>query len=178
MSPTGRTRRRPETRPRHTPEVARQRLTAHIYGTILALAALAATSVEQVFSCQVVAVVVVIGFSFFVAHLFADFVGSQIDEGESTDSSEPFRMLRESLPILSAITIPMLLLTGSWLDLIDPTLALRGAQLYAIVRIALTGFFVSKYQRRPATGATWLTCLLLAVLATAVVALKIALGHG
>ncbi len=108
--------------------------------------------------------------------------GSQLEPAPGPGSVEgaapPFRMLRDSLPILSATVVPLLILLAGWRDRVGPMLSLRAAEVFCIARIGLTGYFVSRYLRRPVSGATWLTCLVMATVGLLVVATKALLGHG
>ncbi|MEQ6900322.1 hypothetical protein [Nocardioides sp. YIM 152588] len=142
------------------------------------LATLLALPVDAVAGGEAVLVVAGIGASTFIAHLFADIVGSQVESADTPDDVPPFRMLRDSLPILSATAVPLLILLAARWDVLGPTLALRAAELFCIARIGLTGVFVSRYLRRPVTRSTWITCVGTAAGGMLVVAIKISLGHG
>lgn len=163
-------------------QAARQ-LTAATYGTVLTLAALVALPTGSAESVEALLVIAGLAISTFVAHLFSEFVGSQLDidhadsAGGHRDGASSLPLLRSSLPILGATAGPMVILSAAALDLVGPTAALFAAQLYCLGRIALTGFFVTRYRGEPATGATWLAGLVLAATGAVVVVVEVLLGH-
>lgn len=175
---SGREARRPAQFTRPEAAQASRQLSAYVYGSVLVLAALATMPLGHVASKDGAAMVLGVGISTFVAHLFADFVGSQIEGGVRNSEAGAFRMLRGSLPILSATSIPLLLVLLAWQGALGSAFALRAAEAVCIGRIALTGFFVGRYQGRPADGATWLGCMVLGAAGVTVVAIKILVGHG
>lgn len=175
-------RRRPPKFERPAPAQAARQLTAFTYGTVLTLAALVVLSLEEIESGVAVVVVAGVAVSTFVAHLFADVVGSSLEAGHDADADGKqgpgvATLLRSSLPIVTAAAAPLAFLAAAALDVIGPTPALRLAEIYCLGRLALTGFFVARYQGRPATGATWIGGGLLAALGVGVVLVKVLLGH-
>jgi hypothetical protein len=173
----GRSRRRPDRFTRPVGEAAAAQLSAYTYGTILTLAALLAVPTEAVSSGEAALVVAGTGISTFVAHVFSHALGLQLVVDRESGSMREHRVFRESVPILSATSLPLLLMLAGAAGWLGDALALRLAELFCIGRIAMTGFFISRFRGRPISVRTWLACVGLAAAGGCVVALKVFLSH-
>ncbi len=155
-------------------EEAADRVSAYVYGNILLLAALVVLSEDDVDHGTGIAIVVGTAVSTFVAHAFSESLGSAVRGGEHSSWRT---ILRDSVPILSAATVPTGLMVIGTTDLLPPVACLRLAEAWIVSRMALTAFFVGRLQGRPVTFRTWLASAALAGSALAVVAIKVVLTH-
>ena len=95
------------------PARAARRLSAYVYGNILVLAAVAASTPSSIEHGTAAVLVLATAVTTFLAHVFADFVaGSQIPEahGDATDEQRKFKAVeefRDAVPILSSCTFEL-----------------------------------------------------------------------
>ena len=153
---------------------AADRISAYVYGNILVLAALVLLTDDDIEHGTGLAIVVGTAVSTFVAHAFAERLGSAVREGEHARMSV---VLRDSLPIISSATLPALLMGAAAIGWISPLVALRLAEVSIVVRLGATAFVVSRLQGRPVTAHTWFESMALAATAIAIVGLKLLLTH-
>jgi len=158
-----------------TLDEAAERISAYVYGNLLALAALVVLSFDDVEAGHGTLVVAGTGASTFAAHAFAEVLGARVRSAGATVSLRT--VLRDSVPILSAAAVPALILVLGWQDVLSPSVALRIAEVWILGRIALTSFFVGRLQGRAASLWTLLASIALTAVAVLVVALKIVLTH-
>jgi hypothetical protein len=85
--------------------------------------------------------------------------------------------LRNSVPILSSASLPCLILLTAWLGWLEPRTAQVLAEVAILIRIGSTVFVDQRLQGRPAGTTTVFAAVGLALLASAVVVVKIALTH-
>ena len=101
-----------------SPARAARRLSAYVYGNILVLAAVAASTPDSIEHGTAAVLVLATAGTTFLAHVFADFVaGSRIPEvyGDATEEQRRFTALeelRDAVPILSSGTFPALMLVS------------------------------------------------------------------
>ena len=150
------------------------RISAFVYGNILTLAALVVLHPDEIASGVGLAIVAGTAVSTFVAHAFAERLGA---EARGSTHASWGSVLRDSVPILSSAAVPALLMLVGSLEWASPTICLRLAEAWIVVRIALAGFVVGRLQGRPVSLRTWLASAGLAVAALLVVALKVVLTH-
>lgn len=153
---------------------AADRISAYVYGNILMLAALVLLTHDDVEHGSGLAVVAGTAVSTFVAHAFAERLGSAVREGQHAHLRV---VLRDSLPIISSAALPALLMGVAAIGWISPVAALRIAEVSVVLRLGGTAFVVSRLQGRPVTGRTWIESIALAVAAVAIVGLKLLLSH-
>jgi hypothetical protein len=159
--------------PPSTDEAA-NRISAYVYGNILVLAALVLLTRDDVEHESGLAIVAGTAVSTFVAHAFAERLGSAVREGEHARLGV---VLRDSLPIISSAALPALLMGAAAIGWISPTVALRIAEVSVVVRLGGTAFVVSRWQERRVTAHTWFESIALAATAVAIVGLKLLLTH-
>jgi hypothetical protein len=159
---------------RPSPDEAADRISAYVYGNILVLAALVLLTDDDITHGAGLAIVAGTAVSTFVAHAFAERLGSAVREGENARLGV---VLRDSLPIISSASLPALLMGAGALGWISPMVALRMAEVSIVVRLGGTAFVVSRLQARPVTARTWVESIALAVAAVAIVGLKLLLTH-
>ncbi|MFC5679593.1 hypothetical protein [Aeromicrobium endophyticum] len=160
-------------RPPSTDEAA-DRISAYVYGNILVLAALVLLTNDDIDHGAGLAIVAGTAVSTFVAHAFAERLGSAVREGEHARMRV---VLRDSLPIISSAALPALLMGAGAIGWISPAVALRIAEVSVVVRLGGTAFVVSRLQGRAVTAHTWFESMALAVTAVAIVGLKLLLTH-
>ena len=157
-----------------SPDEIADRISAYVYGNILTLAALVVLHDDEVGSGVAVAIVTGTALSTFVAHAYAESLGGAARGGEGPSWRH---VLRDSRPILSAAGVPALLMAVGAVDWMSPTACLRTAEAWVVVRLALTGFIVGRLRGLPVTLHTWIASVGLAVVAVAIVAIKVVLSH-
>jgi hypothetical protein len=126
-------------------ERMRSRVSAYIYGNIFVLAAILATSPENIANWRAVVFVVATSATTFLAHVVAHRIGQSIGR---TDDEELRRRLaketRDAVPIMSSGTVPALVLAlGAlgWLPLVFSQLL---AEAYVVLRLAGLGIVVRR----------------------------------
>jgi hypothetical protein len=160
-------------RPPSSDEAA-DRISAYVYGNILVLAALVLLTRDDVQHGSGLAIVAGTAVSTFVAHAFAERLGSAVRGGEHARVDV---VLRDSLPIISSAALPAALMGAAAIGWISPLVALRIAEVSVVVRLAGTAFVVSRLQGRSVTAHTWFESVALALTAVAIVGLKLLLTH-
>ncbi|NRQ51683.1 hypothetical protein [Aeromicrobium stalagmiti] len=159
--------------PEVSPDEVADRISAYVYGNILTLAALVVLHTDEVENGAGLAIVVGTALSTFVAHAYAESLG-----GAARGHASSFGVvLRDSLPIMSAAAVPALLMLAGALEWFSPTVCLRIAETWVVVRLALTGFIVGRLRGMPVTFHTWVASIGLAAVALAIVAVKVVLTH-
>ncbi|MEV0945982.1 hypothetical protein [Rhodococcus sp. NPDC049939] len=158
-----------------TPEHASSRISAYIYGNILVLAALIPVTQSQ--ETLGIAIVVGTALSTFLAHTFAESVGQTLRLNRSLTSTERRRELRDGLPILTSAAVPSLILATALLDWLEPATAQLTAEIVIIARISSTSYVVSRLRQEKVTLGTHLAAFTLAVIAAAIVVVKVFLTH-
>jgi hypothetical protein len=153
---------------------AADRISAYVYGNILVLAALVLLTHDDIEHGAGLAIVAGTAVSTFVAHAFAERLGSAVREGEHARLRV---VLRDSLPIISSAALPALLMAAAAIGWLSPAVALRIAEVSVVARLGGTAFVVSRLQGRPVTARTWFESIALAVAAVAIVGLKLQLTH-
>ncbi len=160
-----------------SPGNAASRISAYVYGNVLILVALIPMTSPDEHSFQGVAIVLGTALSTFVAHAFAEGVGETVRTGVKLARVARIEQLRDSVPVLSAAVLPAVLLAIGWAGLLDPGVGQIVAEITVIARIASTNFVVGRLRGEKPTRGTFLGSIVLALVATAVVALKLWLTH-
>jgi hypothetical protein len=139
-------------------EDAARRVSAWIYGTVLALAGLALVTPEMSDEGGGAALLIGIGLGTLLAHIFADFIGEEVRERRRLTSAERRELLRDLLPVLTGMLPPAVLLaigtlpsvSGPWMLGLAFAVTLLRLPLVAVIVAARTGrrplwslFFVS-----------------------------------
>lgn len=160
-----------------SPANAASRVSAYVYGNVLILAALIPITSSDEHTFQGVAIVLGTALSTFVAHAFAEGVGETVRTGANLSRVTRVEQLRDSVPVLSAAVLPAGLLAIGWAGWLDPGVGQIMAEITVIARIASTNFVVGRLRGEKPTRGTFLGSLVLAGVATVVVALKLVLTH-
>ncbi|WP_072687234.1 hypothetical protein [Rhodococcus marinonascens] len=158
-----------------TSEHAASRISAYIYGNILVLAALIPVTQSQ----ETLGIAVVFGaaLSTFLAHVFAESVGQTLRLGRSLTSTERRRELRDSVPVLTSAVMPSVILCTAVLGWFEPATAQLIAEIVMIVRIGSISYVISHLRQEKVTLGTHWAAIGLAVIATAIVVVKVFLTH-
>jgi len=163
-----------------TPHLSREdassRITAYVYGTIVALATVIPLTQENAESGLSFAIVLGASLTTFFAHVFAEAAGRRAREDHSLSHRELFAELRNSTPVLTTGLVPAAILGLAWLTDVPGLAAQLLAEVYIIIRLALTGVVIERIRGRKASLRTFLAGLILAVLGAGIAILKVALG--
>ncbi len=165
------------------PARAATRLSAYVYGNILVLAAVAASTPGSIEHGTAAVLVLATAGTTFLAHVFADFVaGSQIPEAhaDATQAQRKFKALeelRDALPILSSGIVPALMLVLGWLSVLPAQWAEFLAGGVIVVRIATIPVVTQRVRGNRLTFRAVLAGLATAAVAAAIVLAKVFLGH-
>jgi len=151
-------------------------VTAATYGSVLVLAALSAISVSDVALGYGVEIVAGVGVATWVAHLFAELLGSHVERAVPLRLDEVKRAVVDGSPIIVATLLPGTVLLLARLDLLTDEAARILAIVVAILQLLGIGVFVARVA--PARrSASWAFASVVAGLGVAVVLLTVLLGH-
>ena len=128
-------------------EDAARRVSAWIYGTVLALAGLVLVSPKMSDEGGGAALLIGIGLGTLLAHIFADFIGEEVRERRRLTSAERRELLRDLLPVLTGMLPPAALLalgtlpsvSGPWMLALAFAVTLLRLPLVAVIVAARTG---------------------------------------
>ncbi|MDV6230722.1 hypothetical protein [Rhodococcus cercidiphylli] len=165
------------------PARAAKRLSAYVYGNILVLAAVAASTPSSIENGTAAVLVLATAVTTFLAHVFADFVASsQIPEahGDATDEQRTFEAVeefRDAVPILSSGTVPAVMLALGWLSVLPGQWSELLAGGVIVIRIATIQMVTERIRGNPLTFRAFLGGLATAAVAALIVLAKVFLGH-
>src|SRR5215217_8494190 len=126
-------------------ERVRSRVGAYIYGNILVLAAIFATSPQSIAHWSAVVIVVATSATTFFAHVFAHRIGQAIGR----DDDEALRLhlaqeARDAVPIMNSGAGPAVFLALGALGFLPPGFSQLLAEAYVVVRLAATGIIMRR----------------------------------
>jgi hypothetical protein len=164
------------------PERARARMSAYVYGTLLALAAVVVVDPHAIDDGSAVMIVLGTTATTFLAHVFADIVayrtiGVDDDRSDRLRARAAAQELRGTLPIASSGAFPAFFLALGWLGALSSTWAYALASAGPIARIAFAEIAIQRLQDRPMTLRVLVGALMTAAVATAIVAVKVVVAH-
>lgn len=157
-------------------EDAASRITAYVYGTVVALAAVVPLTREYAESGLSFAIVLSASLTTFFAHALAEAAGRRVRVDHRLSSTELVGELRNSLPVLTTGLVPAAILALAWVTDVPGFVAQLLAEAYIIVRLALTGVVIERIRGSRPSPRTFLVGLVLAAVGTVVAILKVALG--
>lgn len=160
-----------------SPEDAATRITAYVYGNMVALATLASLSHDAMTSGRAALLVAGVAASTFLAHAVADGIGRRLHSSHRLTAGHLASELRGSVPVLSAAILPALLLALTAWSGVPGVWAQGFAGLYLVIRLGFIGALVARYRGVPSSRRTVHAGLTLAVLGAAITVIKVALGH-
>lgn len=147
-----------------------------VYGTVLAMAALAAGAVEHLAPGPLFAIVVSTSTVIWVAHVYAHALGESIERGHRLDWSE-FRIIAAAeVPILAAAAVPAAVLLLGELGVIAETPDIWLAFGFGFVALAIQGARYARVEGLVWGGTAAVIALNLA-LGGIVVSLKVLISH-
>jgi len=151
-------------------------VSAYIYGNIFVLAAIVATSPENIANWTGVVIVVATSATTFLAHVVAHNIGQSI--GRTDDLRLHLaQMARDAVPIMSSGTGPAVLLALGAVGWLPPELSQLLAEAFVVLRLALTGIVVRRISGTSSRLAGLWSGFALAGISVVIAALKEMLTH-
>jgi hypothetical protein len=151
-------------------------IAATVYGTVLAMAALAAGAVEHLSPHELIAVVASTSAVIWLAHVYAHTLGESIERGRRLDWPEFAAIGRRELPILGAAAAPTAILLLGAVGVINETPDIWLAFGLGFGALAVQGFRYARVERL-GTAATIAVVGANLALGGLVVLLKVAISH-
>jgi hypothetical protein len=151
---------------------------AYIYGNILVLAAVFATSPQSIAHWSAVFIVVATSATTFFAHDFAHRIGQAIGRDDNQDLSlQLAQEARDAVPIMNSGAGPAVFLALGALGFLPPGFSQLLAEAYVVVRLAATGIIVRRISGEASSlGGPW-SGLTLAGIGVVIAALKNIVTH-
>ena len=159
------------------PHDSASRISAYVYGNVLILAALVALSPSDLTSGKAAVIVLGTGITTYLAHLLAESVGHRPHRVGRPGRAVVLAELRNAMPIVSSTAAPALFLAAAWLGWITPVVALSGAVLVTVGRMAFLGGVLARLRGQKSSLLTIFAGVGLAVLCAAIAAVKMLLTH-
>ena len=151
-------------------------IAATVYGTVLAMAALAAGAVEHLSPDALIVVVATTSAVIWLAHVYSHTLGESIERGRRLDWAELNAIGRRELPILGAAALPAsVLLLGSF-DVISESPDIWLAFGLGFAALAIQGARYARIERLRPTATIAVIAANLA-LGGIVVMLKVLVSH-
>jgi hypothetical protein len=169
----------PARRPLDLPvERVRSRVGAYIYGNILVLAAILATSPESIAHWTAVIFVIATTATTFFAHVVAHRIGQAI--GRTDDEALRVHLaqeVRDAVPIMTSGTVPAVLLALGAVGWLPPELTQLLAEAVVVLRLAGMGIIVRRISGYSSPRAGRWSGFALAGISVLIAALKDILTH-
>lgn len=151
-------------------------IAATVYGTVLAMAALAAGAVERLSPDRLIILVATTSAVIWIAHVYAHTLGESIERGRRLDLAELTAIAGRELPILGAAAIPTAVLLLGVFGVIEETPDIWLAFGFGFVALAAQGLRYARVERlRPAATIVFISANL--ALGGLVVMLKVLISH-
>ena len=151
-------------------------IAATVYGTVLAMAALAAGAVEHLSPDQLITVVATTSAVIWLAHVYAHTLGESIERGRRLDWPEFIGIATQEVPILISAAAPISILLLGVFGVIAETPDIWLAFTIGFVALAVQGARYARVERLGAAGTTVVIAANLA-LGGVVVLLKVLITH-
>jgi hypothetical protein len=151
-------------------------IAATVYGTVLAMAALAAGAAEHLAPGPLIAVVASTSAVIWIAHVYAHTLGESIERGHRLDLAEFKAIAARELPILGAAAVPAGVLLLGEFDVINENPDIWLAFGLGFVALAIQGARYARVERLGRGGTAAVIALNLA-LGGIVVMLKVLISH-
>ena len=158
-------------------ERARLRIAAYVYGTILVLASVATQSRETIDDGHAAVAVAATTGTTLLAHPIAPAVAQRLGSRPGELRLHLAQEARDSMPIVVAGAVPIVVMILASIDLLDTRLAQVIAGGWLVLRLTLLGPRMSRATGSPVTRASVWAGVGLAVVSSIVVALKATLLH-
>jgi hypothetical protein len=127
---------------------AARRVSAWIYGTVLAIAGLALVTPEMSDEGGGAAILIGIGVGTLLAHIFADIIGEEVRERRKLTRAERREVLRDLLPVLTGMLPPAALLAIGTLPSVSGPWMLFLAFAVTLLRLPLVALIVAARTNR------------------------------
>lgn len=151
-------------------------IAATVYGTVLAMAALAAGAVEHLSPRELIALVASTSAVIWLAHVYAHTLGESIERGRRLDWAEFTGIANRELPILASAAVPTAVLLLGAVNLINETPDIWLAFGLGFVALAAQGLRYARVERL-GTAATIAVVGANLALGGLVVMLKVLISH-
>jgi hypothetical protein len=151
-------------------------IAATVYGTVLAMAALAAGAVEHLLPDRLIIVVATTSLVIWLAHVYAHTLGESIERGRRLDWAEFSGIATRELPILASAAVPISVLLLGVFGIVDENPDIWLAFGFGFVALAVQGTRYARVERLGPTGTAVVIALNLA-LGGLVVMLKVLVSH-
>ncbi|MFW0790659.1 hypothetical protein [Gordonia sp. CPCC 205333] len=163
---------------------AAARLSAYVYGNILALAAVVISTPTAIAEGHAAALVLATGVTTYVAHVFSEFVAQgsipsdcDADLPTAKRREHALQELSDATPIATSASLPAIALALGWLDVLPTEWAFLAAGAIVIFRIATIQLVTERIRGNPLTPHVFIAGLVTAAAAALIVLLKVMLTH-
>lgn len=156
---------------------AGSRLSAYVYGNIVALATLFTLSRDDSETGTSALIMLGVSLSTFVAHAFAETIGRRVRSSEPLGPGRLLAELRDSAPVLTSGLLPAALLAFAWWMGLPGLAAQVAAAGFVLVRLLFTGTIIRVLTGRAPSARTVAAGVIIAVLGAAVTLCRVLLGH-
>ena len=147
-----------------------------VYGTVLAMATLAAGALTHLGPRELIAVVATTSGVIWLAHVYAHTLGESVERNHRLDLSEFRAIARRELPIIASAAAPIAVLLLGALGIVKEAPDIWLAFGVGFAALAVQGARYSRIERLGPVGTTAVIALNLA-LGGIVVALKVVISH-
>jgi hypothetical protein len=151
-------------------------IAATVYGTVLAMAALAAGAVEHLLPDALIIVVATTSGVIWLAHVYAHGLGESIERGHRLDRAEFTAIAARELPILASAAVPISVLLLGVFGVIDEQPDIWLAFGFGFVALGVQGTRYARVERLGPAGTLAVVAMNLA-LGGLVVMLKVLVSH-
>jgi hypothetical protein len=162
----------PTGRARLSREDAASRITAYVYGNIVALATIAPMTVDAAESGQGLLYLLATAFSTFLAHTFAESIGRRARSDHRLTAAAIRAELRDSMPVLTSSLIPAAVLAYASFTSMPGLVAEVVAIAYLVIRLALLGPVVSRLRGERPSLRTFVAGIALALVGIGIALVK------
>lgn len=158
-----------------TPARVAEKVRAAAYGTVLVIAALGVTKVNDVAAGYAAELVLGVGAATWIAHLYAELLGRHVVDPEPLRRSEVRQAMVDGSPIMLATVLPgLVLLIGRGGS--SASMARTIALIVAFTQLVGIGILVARLAPGRTRGA-WMFAVLTALVGVLVGLATLALGH-
>ncbi|MEI5674526.1 MULTISPECIES: hypothetical protein [unclassified Nocardioides] len=158
-------------------EDAASRVTAFVYGNVVALASLVPLTREDAETGRSAIIVLGAAVATFVAHAFAESAGRRVRSDERLTARQLVDEVRDSAPVLTAGAVCAVVLAAARAGGLPGHLAVLAAEGWVLLRLAATGPIVGAIRGTAVSMRTLLAGVGLALAGACVTGAKLALTH-
>lgn len=155
----------------------RSRMSAYVYGNVLALSSLASASLSSADTWTAVRIVLITMVTTYLAHVLAHDIGERVRRTSDQHAAHLRAELRDAVPIATSGLLPcavlVLALLAGWSSTVGAVLATG----LVVLRLGWTGGIVARLSREAASLLSWLGGIALALAGVVIAVLKVTLTH-